>query len=118
MRAFIAIVAVFALLAPGLATARAEREYTNKQRCRRMTRQIDHFENDVLKRAEDRGNVLWANSTLQHIDRLKNRRADTCPEWGKQRTALVKAKEQADKAKRMLKRAAKTAARYFAGGLF
>ncbi len=115
MRAFIALIAVLALLAPALAVAKAERRYTNKQLCRRMTKQIGHFENVVLKQAEDRGNDQWADATLDHINRMKNRRADRCPEWGKQRSTLAKAKEQADKAKRVLKRAAKAAASYFSG---
>ena len=88
MRHLIVSLAVLALLVPALAQAAPERQYTNKQRCRRMTKQIDHFEHTVLVMAKDRGNDLWANATTQHIDRLKNHRADSCPEWAKQRSAI------------------------------
>jgi len=107
------------LLVPALASAeKAERRYTNKRVCRRMTKQIAHFEHTVLPMAKQRGNPLWAQSTNDHIDRLKNRRADKCPEWGKQRKALIKAKREWDQMKAYAKMAAKSAAKYFTGGWF
>ena len=117
MRRLIVSIALLALTAPALAQAAPERQYTNKQLCRRMTKQIDHFENTVLVMAKDRGNDLWANATVQHIDQLKNHRADTCPEWAKQRTAIQKAAEEARQMAEMMKLAAKAAAAYFTGGL-
>ncbi len=118
MRSSILAAVFVALLLPGPASAAPQKGLTNKQQCRRMTKQIDHFENTVLKMADDRGNKLWADATLQHIDRLKNLRADRCPEWAKQRNAIRKAQEQAKKMQRMMKLAAKAAARYFTGGLW
>jgi hypothetical protein len=118
MRPVIIIIALSAVvLSPGLGYAeKVQRQYTNKQVCRRMTRQIAHFEGTVLPMAKDRGNDLWAASTNQHINRLKNQRADVCPEWGKQRTALIKAKKEWDQMKAYAKMAAKYAAKYFTGG--
>jgi hypothetical protein len=115
----IIIAALFLFVSSAPAEAKTyQRQYTNKQACRRMTKQIAHFEGTVLTMAQARGNALWANATHQQIVRLKNRRADICPEWGKQRTALAKLKENADKTKKMMKTAAKYAAKYFTGGLW
>jgi len=119
MRFLATLVALLFVLAPALSAAQdAPRQYTNKQMCRRTTKQINHFENTVLVMAKDRGNDLWAKATEDHIDRLKNQRADRCPEWGKQRSALARAKAQAEQMKRLAVLAAKGAAKYFSGGLF
>jgi hypothetical protein len=120
MRPVIIVIALSAVvLSPGLGFAeKAERAYTNKQMCRRMTRQIAHFEGTVLPMAKGRGNALWADSTNAHIDRLKNHRADVCPEWGKQRKALIKAKKEWDQMKAYAKIAAKYALKYFTGAWF
>jgi len=121
MRLVAALVALtfLSLLVPALADAREEqRTYTNKQMCRRMTKQIAHYEGTVLVMAKDRGNELWAQSTEAQIERLKNRRADRCPEWAKERSAMQKAKAQAEMMKRMMVTAAKYAAKYFTGGLY
>jgi len=118
-RLSIVVVLFCSLVAPAApGWAKQTRRQTNHQLCRRMTKQIDHFENQVLKQARERKNELWAQATLDHIDRLKNRRADKCPEWGKQRSALRRAAEQAARAKRMIATAAKAAASYFTGGLW
>jgi len=119
MRFVAALVAVWLLLAPALADARDEhRRHTNKQMCRRMTKQIDHYENTVLAMAKERGNDLWEKATEDQIDRLKDQRADKCPEWGKQRTAMQIAKARAEQMKRMMATAARYAAKYFSGGLY
>ena len=105
-------------LAPALSAARdQQRQYTNKQKCRRMTKQINHFEQDVLVMARDRGNDLWEKATEDHINRLKDERADRCPEWAKQRTAIARAKAEAAAWARLIQMAAKGAAKYFTGGL-
>jgi hypothetical protein len=119
MRYFIRLVAAATLLFATLAEAKPDqRRYTNSQMCRRMTRQIDHFENTVLPMAARRGNRLWANSTVQHIERLKNRRADRCPEYGTERGYLAKIKRNADRARAIAKAAAKQTVKYFSGGAF
>ena len=83
-----------------------------------MTKQISHFEGTILKMAQDRGNGAWEQSTNDHISRLKNRRADRCPEFAEQRKVLARAKKQADQMKKMMVAAAKGAAKYFSGGMY
>jgi len=67
-------ISVSLLAAPAAAVS------AHKSQCRRLTRQIGNFE-DVAERAADRGNRLWLNSTLQHIERLSERRVRLCPEY-------------------------------------
>jgi len=67
----------------------------NRGECRRMTKQINHYENVVLKRAQDRGDKMWEESMYAHLDRLKNRRADRCPEYREQRKVLAAMARQA-----------------------
>ena len=104
--------------APLAAMADGERKLTRRQDCRRMTKQIAHYEGTVLKMAKDRGNKAWEQSTSDHVDRLKNRRADRCPEYAEQRKLLARAKKQADDMKKLMAAAAKGAAKYFSGGLY
>jgi hypothetical protein len=81
-----------------------------------MTKQIVHYEGTVLKMAEDRGNQLWYNATKAQVARLKDHRADRCPEWAKQRTAYGIAKIQAEQVKQLMIMAGKAALKYFTGG--
>jgi hypothetical protein len=120
MRASIIIIAVsLSLVAvPTAGLAVPQKQMTNKKHCRRMTKQITHYESVVMKLANDRGNQLWANATSQQISRLKNQRADRCPEWAKQRSALRRAAENAAKMRMMMALAAKAATKYFTGGLW
>lgn len=119
MRVWMAVCVLATLLIPVVAAAEdGPRAYTNRQACRRMTKQIHHFEKTVLVMAQERGNDLWEQSTQSQIDRLKHQRADKCPEYHKQRTVLARAKEQAEQMKRMMAAAAKGAAKYFSGGAF
>lgn len=111
-------VALLGLLLLGLAaSAGAEPRKMSKGACGRITRQIAHYEDRVLPMAYDRGDRLWWRSIENQVNRLKNRRADLCPEWGAQRTALQKMADQAETAKRVLGKAAKLAAAYLTGGL-
>lgn len=91
-------------------------QFTRVQQCRRLTRQITHFEDTVLVMAEERGNASWEQATLDHLDRLKNRRADRCPEYARQRGVLAKAKQEAEEFRELMVMAAKGAAKYFTGG--
>ena len=118
MRPLIIAIALAAfVLAPGFAYAQqGGRALTNKQLCRRMTRQIAHYEERVLPMARSRGNALWKNSIDAQVNRLRNHRADRCPEWGKQRGALIQAKREWDELKGYVKLAAKGALKYFTGG--
>lgn len=115
----ISFVVGFALVvAPAASFAIPQKHKTNKQQCRRMTKQIAHYEGTVLKMANDRGNQLWANATSQQIVRLKHQRADRCPEWAKERGRLQRAAENAAKMKMMMALAAKGAMKYFSGGMW
>jgi hypothetical protein len=116
MTGVMTVLVVGSLFAPETASAGTQEAPTNRQLCRRFTKQIAHYEENVLPLAEARGNELWAEATLEQIDRLKNDRADACPEYGKERSALRKAADEAAKAQRVMKAAAKAAASYFSGG--
>ena len=84
--------------------------------CRRMTRQIKRYEDVVMVRAKARGDKLWENSMQAQVSRLKNRRADRCPEYRKQRSALRRVADDAAKMRKLMSMAAKGAAKYFSGG--
>jgi hypothetical protein len=118
MRVLIIVTLLAALLAPSLSVAKVQPSRTNKQVCRRMTKQIAHYEGTVLKMAKDRGNKLWENATHDQINRLKNQRADKCPEWAKQRNSLIRAREEAEKMRQLMVMAGKAAIKYFTGGYF
>lgn len=85
--------------------------------CKKLTKQIDHFENTILPMALDRGNHVWAEATNSQVERLWHRRADLCPEYGAQRTAMRKAAENIRRFNQLIAAAARAAATYFSGGL-
>jgi len=85
--------------------------------CRRLTKQINHYEGTILPMAIQRGNESWERATSDQVERLWHRRADLCPEYGAQRTMLAKAAEEAKKFQELLVMAGKAAATYFTGGL-
>ena len=118
MRTVIAGLVCFVLLAAVAAHAGEEKKLSRREDCRRMTKQIAHFEGHVLELARDRNDALWEQSTSDHIDRLKNRRADRCPEYAEERRLLARAKKQAEQMKKLMVTAAKGAAKYFSGGLY
>ncbi len=109
--AVIAIILLFTT-APGVATAAR-----NTAVCRRMTRQIAHFE-DVGRMAEERGDELWEAETRRHLGRLETRRASLCPEYAAQLRSRTRAARIARQTKEFIKAAAKTAVRYFTFGAF
>lgn len=118
MRSFIVGITLLVLLAPWAGQADGEKKLSRRQDCRRITRQIAHFEGTVLEMARERNDELWQQATSDHISRLKNRRADRCPEYAEERRILARAKKQADQMKRLMVAAAKGAAKYFSGGLY
>ena len=118
MRVVVVGILFFFVLSPLSVLAEGERKLSRRQDCRRMTKQIAHFEGTVLKMAKDRGDQAWQRSTSDHVDRLKNRRADRCPEYAEQRKVLARAKKQADDMKKLMVAAAKGAAKYFSGGMY
>ena len=84
--------------------------------CRRLTKQITHFEETVLPMAIARGNRGWEQATNDQIERLWNRRADLCPEYGAERTFLAKAADQTRRFNKFLGQAGRAAAAFFTGG--
>lgn len=84
--------------------------------CRRLTKQITHYEETVLPMAIDRGNRGWEKATNAQIERLWHRRADLCPEYGAQRTLLQKAAERTRRFNKFLASAGRAALAYFTGG--
>ena len=85
--------------------------------CRRLTKQIDHFEGTILPMAIERGNRGWEDATNAQVERLWHRRADLCPKYGAERTMMAKAADDARKFKKLLAAAGRAAATYFSGGL-
>ena len=53
-----------------------------RRECHRLTSQIARYEGDV-ELARERGNELWENATLEHIERLSERRARRCSQYVK-----------------------------------
>ena len=99
----------------GLATAAPATAREPIGDCRRLTRQIDHFE-DVLVMARERDNALWAESTSDHIERLMYKRARLCPKYAEEILAGEGAQKFAYEAGRFFKAAGKVAIRYFTMG--
>jgi hypothetical protein len=101
------IAIIFCFLAPP-AFARSE---PRRRECHRLTSQIARYEGDV-ERARERGNELWENATLEHIERLSERRASRCSQYVKDDGAGLR------RFGRMLGKAAELAAKYFTMGAF
>lgn len=116
MRIFISILICVLVWAPAASIAETPRSRGNRGDCRRMTKQIEHYEGTVLAMARQRGDKAWEAAMENHVSTLKNRRADRCPEWNEQRKLLVRARNQAAKFQKMLATAGKAAAKYFTGG--
>ncbi|MFK7898654.1 MAG: hypothetical protein AB8G23_22665 [Myxococcota bacterium] len=85
--------------------------------CKKLTKQIDHFENTILPMALDRGNYAWANATNDQVERLWNRRADLCPAYGAERTAMRKAADNIRRFNKLVAAAGRAAVTYFSGGV-
>ena len=103
----VVIVIISCLLGPP-AFAKSE---PRRRECHRLTSQITRYEGDV-ELARERGNELWENATLEHIERLSQRRASRCSQYVEDNGAAVR------QFGRMLGKAAKLAARYFTMGAF
>jgi hypothetical protein len=85
--------------------------------CKRLTRQIDHYEGTVLPMAIRRGNRSWEQATNQQIERLWHRRADLCPAYGAERSFLRRMKERQRRFNKTIAAAARAAATWFSGGI-
>jgi len=101
MRLVIVVVVLCLVSLPALAKTQPPR-----RECHRLTSQIARYEGDV-ELARERGNELWENATLEHIERLSERRARRCSQYAKDDGAGLRRFGQ------MLGKAAKLAAKYF-----
>ena len=109
-----ALVASFFLLTPLTAQAEATPRYN--AHCKRITKQIDRYE-DVADMARDRGDDMWLDGTLAQIDRLENRRAQLCPAYAEGVAAAAAAKFWKDTYD-LTKQIAQGAVRYFTLGAY
>lgn len=102
----------------GAASPEAGERGNYRGQCRRLTKQINHYEKVVLPQAYARGNQAWANATTQQIERLWHRRADLCPKYGAERTFLRRLADRTRRFNQFLARAGRAAATFFSGGAF
>ena len=85
--------------------------------CRRLTKQIEYYDETIRPLAIQQGNVAWENATNAHLKRLWNKRADLCPEYGRERARLLRALDRIRAFNRAVAAAGRAAARYFSGGM-
>lgn len=85
--------------------------------CKRMSKQIRFYEQQMLPLAISSQNLAWEDSIHAQIERISNKRADLCPEWGRERARLLKALDQLRTMQKALARAARIAARAFTAGI-
>jgi hypothetical protein len=105
----VVFVIIMCLLGPP-AFAKSE---PRRRECHRLTSQITRYEGDV-ELARERGNELWENATLAHIDRLSQRRASRCSQYDEEKIAAMRMRQFGQ----MLGKAAKLAAKYFTMGAY
>jgi hypothetical protein len=84
--------------------------------CRRLTKQIEHYEGTILPMAIGRRNAGWERSTNEQVERLWHRRADLCPAYGAERTMMARAADRARRFNQLLVTAGRAVATYFTGG--
>jgi myo-inositol-1-phosphate synthase len=103
MRTALALTLCAAALLPGAALA-------GTVECQRLTRSIDHYE-EMLARARELDNEMWEERTEDHVEVLKARRAESCPEYSPEAQAT---RAMGD----LLRTAGKAALKYFTFGAF
>jgi len=116
LTASVALTAAPSALAGGSSPA-AGASGNYRGQCKRLTRQIDHYEGTILPMAIQRGNRAWEQATNQQIERLWHRRADLCPAYGAERSFLRRMKERQRRFNQTLAAAARAAATWFSGGV-
>lgn len=84
--------------------------------CRRLTKQIEYYDKQIRPLAIARRDRAWEAATDAQLLRLWNKRADLCPEYGKERARILRAIDRIRAFNRMLARAGRAAAQYFTGG--
>ena len=118
-RVFVAIALMLTIAIPASATTPLAGERGNyRGQCRKLTKQIGHFEGSILPLAIARGNKGWERATNEQINRLWHRRADLCPVYGAERTMLARAAERVRKFNQLVALAGRAALTYFTGGIF
>ena len=118
LRVLVGVLLSIAIAIPALAsTPVASKSGNYRGQCRKLTKQIDHYEESILPLAIERGNLAWERATNEQIARLWNRRADLCPAYGAERTLLAKAADRAKKFNKMIALAGRAALAYFTGGV-
>jgi hypothetical protein len=85
--------------------------------CRRLTRQIEHYEERILPLAIERGNRAWERATNDQIDVLWHRRADLCPAYGAERSWLRRLDDRRRRFAKFLAQAGRATAAFFTGGV-
>ena len=115
-RRWLGVAVALALLVGADALAQDVVPGSHKGTCRRISRQIDQFE-DTLLRARERDNELWAEGTLKHLERLYARRGTLCPEYAMTRAAARRAQGMAAAAD-FVKTAGQAALRFFTFGAY
>jgi phosphohistidine phosphatase SixA len=105
------IVILVTVLALGIAGSAGAVQKSNRGRCRQIGKQLEQHAISV-DRAVSQGNKLWAESTLQYMERLDARRERLCPDLYPQGNA---AKAMAEM-RRLLVTAGKLALKFFTLG--
>jgi len=116
MRTTAAWLGAAAALAIALAPAAADAARVTSE-CKRLTRQILHFDG-VVERARERDDELWEAETRRHIGRLAERRARLCPEYAEAREKEESRARTARNTARFFKAAGEVALRFFTLGAF
>jgi len=114
----VGLVLALAFATPASAsTPRASLHGKYRGECRKLTKQINHFEGTILPLAISRGNRAWERATNAHVERLWHRRADLCPAYGAERTMIARARDQIRRFNKMVDLAGRAALAFFTGGL-
>jgi hypothetical protein len=110
-----ATAAALLLLAPGPALAATPElnRSGSPAECARLNRQIDHFE-AMAERAEKLENELWTERMQQHVDLLRDKQKERCPDDADSNAA----REAWLAFVSVLKTAGKVALTYFTFGAF
>ena len=100
---------VLVALVFGCAAAPAWGQQRQTRECHQLTQQITRYQRDAGW-AEERGNALWQQASLDQVERLATRRAKRCPQYAEQENVLAQIAA-------LIAVAGKLAARYFLMGL-
>jgi hypothetical protein len=84
--------------------------------CRKITKQMAHFE-DVVDMAQERDNELWERATVDHLQRLADRRRRLCPQMVAEMDKSKARKVMEDSAE-LMKAAGEVALRVFTFGAY